>query len=77
MDYASEKCCGGIAITELMGRDDYYIYRCLDRGLVGWQMDFSLGPDVQVSVNCDDSSSAAVVLAATVSAALTAVVTIV
>ena len=36
IDYASDKCCGGIAITEIMGREDYYIYRCLDRGLVGW-----------------------------------------
>ena len=59
-----------------MGREDYYIYRCLDRGLVGWQMDFSLGRGVQVSVNCDDSSSAAFVLAATISATFAVVVTI-
>jgi hypothetical protein len=74
-EYATEKCCASIS----MGADEeaYYMYRCLDMGLVGMNMDFSIGDDVQVNVKCDEGSvSAAVALAATATAAAAAIATV-
>ena len=40
MDYSSEKCCAGISMSSLFGMENYYVYRCLDAGLIGMNMEY-------------------------------------
>lgn len=50
-EYASEKCCASISMSEeMVGAEDLYIYRCLDMGLIGMDLDFKIGSDMQVNV---------------------------
>lgn len=53
LEYSSEKCCAGISMSSMMGRDNAYIYRCIDAGLIGMSMEFNMGSDTQVRVVCD------------------------
>lgn len=78
-DYTSEKCCAGIAMTSAMTNStNHYLYRCLDMGLIGMSMEFNIGSDLQVNIQCDDgpSMSSAMVLAATATAAAATIATV-
>ena len=84
-EYATEKCCASISMVsegeeheahtdehaeEGHGGETYHMYRCLDMGLIGMNMDFKIGEDVQVSVKCDEGAvSSAITLTATITVA--------
>ena len=51
--------------------ENIYMYRCLDRGLIGSVIEFRLGDSIDVRASCDASISGAYALAATFTAAVT------
>ena len=61
-------CCGEISIApdDLTDRQSYYMYRCLDRGLVGMTLQFQIEGGTNVQVYCDPTSSAAAYLSVTI-----------
>ena len=54
---------------------DYFMYRCLNMGLVGFNLAFTLDDDLEVNISCDDNPylwmSSAVYLSVTFAAAAT------
>ena len=72
------KCCASISISEKWSnKENYYIYRCMDRTLVQTSLNFNLEDNLAVNVKCQNESaksatkimaglSAAAVIAATV-----------
>ena len=54
---------------------DYFMYRCLNMGLVGFNLAFTLDDNLEVNISCDDNPylwmSSAVSLSVTVAAAVT------
>lgn len=77
-EYSSEKCCAAISMSEgPMGAENMYSYRCLDMGMLGMNMAFSLGDGMKVNIQCDGAvGSGAMALAATVTAAAAAMATV-
>ena len=68
---SQNKCCAAISISERWSeRENYYIYRCLDRGLVEANLNFQLEDNLAVNVRCDENTtSAAIKVMATMTAA--------
>ena len=75
---SDNKCCAAISISERWAdRENYYIYRCLDRGLVAANLNFELEDNLAVNVRCDAASlSSATKVVATMTAAVAVVSTI-
>ena len=43
IDFSERKCCGSIALSEGSAtNDDLFLYRGLDRGLIGASMEFTM-----------------------------------
>jgi len=48
-DFEIQKCCGAIALSEGSANgENIYMYRCLDRGLIGSIIEFRLGDSIDV-----------------------------
>ena len=52
---------------------NFYIYRCLERGLVGFNMTFRISEIVDVAIHCDSSAMALMATAAAMSAAVVSI----
>ena len=71
---SENKCCAAISISKKWsGKDNYYLYRCMDRGLGEAKSEFSIRDDLDVKVMChkgvEKSSSGATALAMTLASA--------
>ena len=55
-DFDVQKCCAAISMTSEEDTNSY-MYRCLDKGLIGAYMEFSLIGQMSVVVTCDSGAA--------------------
>ena len=75
-EYASEKCCAGISMTSLENLNIQQVYwrRCLDKGLIGSNMQFNVGTTIDVGVQCESSNAVVLATGFAVAAVIAAII---